>query len=334
MTSPTDSAVGSDSENSSRPISRRELRRQWQREQALVEGTPKSIFDLEAAENARTLESEVTDTRPESLPTSSAQSGATIPTIIFQRIPEEEPQTESEQDSASPAVDVEAKSSRRRNPAATLLSIAAVVGVTLTLALPAIDVVNTDDASADSGQVLLTGDADGTQIDPESFESVDELQAAAEAALTRADTFVNDSTAPVQYPFPFGVPLTDGFGPRSFPVSGFHDAQDFGAGYGGAVQSIADGTVIESGTTSDGCGFGLKIRHRIDGQNVESRYCHLATAPVVQVGERVRVGQFVALVGSTGLSYGAHLHFVVEVNGKAVDPMPFLAKYNRPRSEW
>jgi murein DD-endopeptidase MepM/ murein hydrolase activator NlpD len=96
------------------------------------------------------------------------------------------------------------------------------------------------------------------------------------------------------------------------------------------VRSIADGTVIESGATSDGCGFGLKISHRIDGQDVASRYCHLATAPVVAVGDRVRVGQFVGLVGSSGLSFGAHLHLVVEVNGKAVDPMPFIAKYNKP----
>lgn len=385
MTSPTDSTVDSDSESSTRLISRRELRRKWQREQEGVDNQPKSIFDLEyvppappptpPAEPEPELEPElVSEPEPElvidesqsssqpepepevtiaspkpaisaaptldpvrrvSIPPAPSPSSPKVPALLFERIPDEASSDEIGAE-AGAASDQETilqgavEEPRRRNPLAKGLGIAAAFGLLLTLALPAIDLVYVEDASAESGQVLAAGGTETTAIDLESFESVDELEAAAEAALNRADTFTNDPNAPVQYPFSSGVPLTDGFGPRAFPVYGFHDAQDFGAGYGGAVRSIADGTVIESGATSDGCGYGLKISHRIDGQDVASRYCHLATAPVVAVGDRVRVGQFVGLVGSSGLSFGAHLHLVVEVNGKAVDPVPFIAKYNKP----
>lgn len=399
MTSPTDSVVDSDNEKSSRPISRRELRRAWQREEAAVEGAPKSIFDLEYVPPARPyvepnleppaepfieerIEQRIEDfdevrveaEQPEAeMPEDEApkdeapkdeapkdeapkhefggaRDGALPPpvraasvapstsTLLFSRIPDDEAELHEHDDrqesNAALSDDSSPERGSHRKPVAVALGIAAAFGLMLTFALPAFDLVYVDPASAESGQVLAAAGSDQTPIDLESFETVDELEAAAEQALNRADTFTNNPDADVQYPFSSGVPLTDGFGPRSFPVAGFHDAQDFGAGYGGAIRSIADGTVIESGATPDGCGFGLKISHKIDGQSVVSRYCHLATAPVVAVGDRVRVGQFVALVGSSGLSFGAHLHLVVEVDGKAVDPMVFIAKYNKPRSEW
>ena len=143
-------------------------------------------------------------------------------------------------------------------------------------------------------------------------------------------TFTNFTDARVQYPFASSVSLTDGFGERAFPVSGFHDAQDFAASLGTPVQAIADGTVIEAGWTQDGCGFGLKLEHRIDGQDVTSRYCHMwGESHSLAVGDRVAVGQEVGRVGATGLAFGAHLHFVITVDGEAIDPMPFLLKYNR-----
>ena len=384
MTSPTDSTVDSDSESSARLISRRELRRKWQREQEGVDNQPKSIFDLEYVPPAPPAEAEAeaepeleidvsqissepepelevtiaspkpaiaspkpaTATAPKLdpvrrvlIPPAPSLNSPAVPALLFERIPDEDGADDTRAAAVSVPEDEGASQTlteqkKRRSPIAKGLGIAAAFGLLLTLALPAIDLVYVEDASAEPGQVLAADGSGQTEINLESFESVDELEAAAEAALNRANTFTNDPSAPVQFPFSSGVPLTDGFGPRAFPVYGFHDAQDFGAGYGGAVRSIADGTVIESGASSDGCGFGLKISHRIDGQDVASRYCHLATAPVVAIGDRVRVGQFVALVGSSGLSFGAHLHLVVEVNGKAVDPMEFIARYNKPRSEW
>lgn len=265
-------------------------------------------------------------------------------TLLFERIPETEPQGSTDTEIvASPQRDDRDSQAEddatslsprpRRRVAATLGAVAA-FGLMVTMALPAFGPRSEVPAAAEEGQVLAAQGSNVPVIDIESFESLDELEAAAESATLEAGSFVNNPDAPVQYPFSVGVPLTDGFGPRAFPVAGFHDAQDFAAGYGAAVRAIASGKVLESGPTSDGCGFGLKLAHRIDGQNVTSRYCHLATTPVVGVGQNVRVGQFVALVGNSGMSYGPHLHLVIEVEGEAVDPMPYLAKYNKPRNQW
>lgn len=162
----------------------------------------------------------------------------------------------------------------------------------------------------------------GAELFPDAI-----AESAPEDAL---QTFTNYADAEVQYPFASAVLLTDGFGERGWPVPGFHDAQDFAASFGTTVQAIADGTVLEAGWAQDGCGFGLKIQHRIDRQDVTSRYCHLwADSHSFEVGDSVVVGQEVGRVGSTGISFGPHLHFVVAIEGVAVDPMPFLLKYNR-----
>lgn len=253
--------------------------------------------------------------------------------LLFQRIPESTTATAASPDTTSveTAEPTGSSSKQHRNKFAVTAAVVAVFGAVLTLSLPAVDHSAESSAVADQLQELTADNTAQSTIDIESFESVDELEVAAEAATLRANTFTNEPTAAVQYPFDVGVPITDGFGPRDFPVSGFHDAQDFAAGYGAAVRAMAAGTVIESGTTTDGCGFGLKIKHRIDKHDVMSRYCHLAAEPIVKVGDKVAPGQFVALVGATGLAFGPHLHFVVQVDGAAVDPMPFLAKYNKPK---
>lgn len=272
---------------------------------------------------------------------------ATVPaagTLLFERIPQPETATLTDASATGP-IDLDTADGetddelttpdrRPRRRVAAVLGAVAALGMVATMALPSFGPSGEVPASAEEGQVLASQGSSVPLIDIESFESLDELEAAAEAVTLEAGSFVNNPDAPVQYPFSKGVPLTDGFGPRAFPVAGFHDAQDFAAGYGAAVRAVASGKVLESGPTSDGCGFGLKISHRIDGKNVTSRYCHLAAAPVVNVGQNVRVGEFVALVGNSGMSYGPHLHLVIEVDGAAVDPMPFLAKYNKPRNQW
>jgi murein DD-endopeptidase MepM/ murein hydrolase activator NlpD len=253
-------------------------------------------------------------------------------TLLFQRIPEPAAVAASAGATSTAATEQnDAPSKPHRNKFAMIAAVVAVFGLVLTLSLPAVDSPAESSSAATQLQGLTADNTAQSAIDIESFESVDELEVAAEAATLRANTFTNDPTAAVQYPFDVGVPITDGFGPRDFPVSGFHDAQDFAAGYGAAVRSIAAGTVIESGATTDGCGFGLKIKHRIDKHDVMSRYCHLAADPIVKVGDKVTPGQFVALVGATGMAFGAHLHFVIQVDGAAIDPMPFLAKYNKPK---
>ena len=155
-----------------------------------------------------------------------------------------------------------------------------------------------------------------------------------------ADTFVNASTSPIQYPFRMGVQLSDGFGPRVAPCdkcSTIHMGQDFVPGEGSQIQVIADGIVTQvvndnvSTMESDTGGFGtyVVIQHNIDGQNVTSFYAHLLyqSSPLV-IGQHVSVGDLLGSVGNTGHSTGAHLHFEIRVNGTPVDPMVWLAAHN------
>lgn len=129
----------------------------------------------------------------------------------------------------------------------------------------------------------------------------------------------------LRYPFDQTMPLTDGFGYRTAPVEQFHDAQDIAAGGGTPIRIIGDGVVVEAGWASDGCGFSLKVQHLVDGQDLTSRYCHMeGESHAYQVGDRVRIGDEAGRVGNTGLSFGAHLHLALRLNGEPIDPLPFI----------
>lgn len=137
-------------------------------------------------------------------------------------------------------------------------------------------------------------------------------------------TGLTDTT--LQYPFAQEVPLTDGFGYRSAPVAGFHDAQDMAAAGGTPIRIVGDGVITEAGWASDGCGFSLKVQHQVAGQSVISRYCHMQeNSHSWQAGQTVQGGDQAGLVGNTGMSFGNHLHLVMRVEDDPVDPLPFIA---------
>jgi hypothetical protein len=135
------------------------------------------------------------------------------------------------------------------------------------------------------------------------------------------------TTGAIRWPFPYPVPITDGFGPRAANISGsaFHNGVDFVPGGGTPIYAIADGIVTTH--TEDQYGFGnhVIIQHDIPGQNVESLYAHMAygSSPL-KVGDAIKVGDFIGLVGDTGNSYGAHLHFELHVDKVPVDPFIWL----------
>lgn len=128
----------------------------------------------------------------------------------------------------------------------------------------------------------------------------------------------------LRYPFDQTSRLTDGFGYRSEPVAGFHNAQDFDPGSGATIRIIGDGLVVKS-NFNDWCGFGLEVQHKVDGKDVTSLYCHMETGShSYEVGDRVSAGDEAGRVGNTGQSFGAHLHLVLRVSGEPVDPLPFI----------
>ncbi len=155
-------------------------------------------------------------------------------------------------------------------------------------------------------------------------------QVAALRSMRIADTFRSNSAGAVQWPFPVGVPISDGFGYRAAPTAGAstdHLGVDFTPGAGVPIQIIADGVVRQVVARDDGgCGVNVTIDHMIGGQLVSSKYCHMQAGSVrVSTGQQVTVADIVGRVGNTGISTGAHLHFEIRLNGtEPVDPVAWL----------
>lgn len=100
-----------------------------------------------------------------------------------------------------------------------------------------------------------------------------------------------------------------------------HDGVDLAATQGTPLVAVADGTVVVSGWCDCGLGYYVEIDH---GNGIHTVYGHMASQPPVAVGEQVKQGQEIGPLGSTGLSTGPHVHFMVRENGVTVDPKNYL----------
>jgi len=128
---------------------------------------------------------------------------------------------------------------------------------------------------------------------------------------------------------PEGRPVESGFissyfGEREDPFDGqetFHKGVDFAGAKGSTVMAVAAGIVTWAGERS---GFGklVEINH---GDGYVTRYAHNEKT-LVSVGETVKRGDPVGLMGSTGHSTGPHVHFEVLRNGRQVDPLSFIGR--------
>lgn len=124
--------------------------------------------------------------------------------------------------------------------------------------------------------------------------------------------------------WPAGGEFTSGFGWRRDPLGRrwrFHSGMDVAGDRGDPVFATAQGLVIKAGW-SDGYGRHVVIDH---GFGITTLYGHCSQLLVAE-GERVRRGQKVGLMGSTGMSTGDHLHFEVHLDGAAVDPRDYLQR--------
>lgn len=116
--------------------------------------------------------------------------------------------------------------------------------------------------------------------------------------------------------------MSSNYGYRRDPFTGggaMHNGIDFKGPYGQPILSAARGTVSYAGWKS-GYGKTVEITH---GNGLMTRYAHLSKVHVT-TGQKVKQGLQVGAMGSTGRSTGTHLHFEVRLNGKAVNPRPFL----------
>ena len=142
-----------------------------------------------------------------------------------------------------------------------------------------------------------------------------------------ADVLV-DAIAPGQLLCPIqGAKIIQKFGPTSFalepPYDGylhFHTGVDLLAEYDTAIVAAAGGMVTAAGPSGD---FGIRVEIT-DIYGLVEIYAHMSRVSGVTVGQRVRQGQKIGLVGSTGFSIGSHLHLQLEVGGKPADPLPLV----------
>ena len=116
--------------------------------------------------------------------------------------------------------------------------------------------------------------------------------------------------------------LTDGFGGRSDPFTrepGQHNAIDISSAIGQPIRTPADGIVVKAEWAS-GYGNVIYISH---GYGYSTRYGHLSNF-AVSPGQRIKRGEIIGHVGSTGRSTGPHLHYEVRVNNNPVNPLEYI----------
>ena len=127
--------------------------------------------------------------------------------------------------------------------------------------------------------------------------------------------------------FPLGSPvaaraITSRFGQRVHPLLGGlreHRGVDIAASAGSPVIATSDG-VASIANWFGGYGLCVALEH---GGGLQTRYGHLSRLNIV-AGQRVRRGDVIGFVGSTGLSTGPHLHYEVRLRGQAIDPASLL----------
>jgi murein DD-endopeptidase MepM/ murein hydrolase activator NlpD len=135
------------------------------------------------------------------------------------------------------------------------------------------------------------------------------------------------ATVPLRKPVTGEIDMSSPFGVRMDPFmreAAMHTGIDFRGEFGEPIHATAAGTVTVAGW-SGGYGKMVEVDH---GNGLATRYGHLSEIDVT-VGDKIRVGQVVGKLGSTGRSTGPHIHYETRVNGEAVNPQKFLDAGNK-----
>jgi murein DD-endopeptidase MepM/ murein hydrolase activator NlpD len=205
----------------------------------------------------------------------------------------------------------EAPATARRRPGRGLLAMLSVIGLVLLSALPAFA------SEALSAPPVAGIDVNGLQH-LEVGSDVDAGGMGADSATGSVPIVIPTWLDPVD------GHLGDGFGPRpEQPVPGvslFHRGQDVVASCGAPIRAAHAG-VVTSATYWGTYGNWILID---GGEGVAVGYAHESRI-LVSVGQHVKVGQVIGLVGQTGAATGCHLHLEVHLDGVAVDPLPYFA---------
>lgn len=172
-------------------------------------------------------------------------------------------------------------------------------------------------------------DGVGGPLEPIADQAL--LMRRAEAALDRLQRIRKSAGfVPLGEPINGPIEVTSPFGVRPDPflgIAAMHTGLDLRAHYGDPVEATAAGVVTKA-ERDGGYGNLVEIDH---GNGLQTRYGHLSSF-AVSVGQRLKVGQIVGYVGSTGRSTGSHLHYETRVGGVAVNPEGYLAAGNQLRT--
>ena len=147
--------------------------------------------------------------------------------------------------------------------------------------------------------------------------------------LDRATPAATSVSVPSRMPLD-NTKLTSDYGMRTHPVLGGrrnHKGVDLAAPVGTPIYATADGYVSKAEWFSS-YGKYVSIEH---GANLQTRFAHMSDI-AVKAGTRIKKGDIIGYVGSTGRSTGPHLHYEVRVDGQAVNPVPYMVESEAQRA--
>jgi len=173
-------------------------------------------------------------------------------------------------------------------------------------------------ARQEKGATLAAASADLAELQRQEDQLLRQSQTL--ASIINGNSGAGHGTGTMSWPVVGTV--TSGFGYRVHPILGkrlMHTGIDIAAASGTAIWAADSGSVVYAAWIS-GYGNTVAIDH---GGGVSTLYAHQSSI-AVGYGQKVKKGQLIGSVGSTGYSTGPHLHFEVRVNGSPVDPMGYL----------
>ncbi|HEV2067490.1 MAG TPA: peptidoglycan DD-metalloendopeptidase family protein [Thermomicrobiales bacterium] len=177
---------------------------------------------------------------------------------------------------------------------------------------PAVTAVPTEPEPGDESETPIPGDTTDPEVTPET------------------DPDGEDAAGSTGFIYPLeNYRRTQGFGCSSlgfYPYNpdfgcAVHDGLDLAAPSGTPLLASADGEVVAAGWCDCGLGYYVEIDH---GEGVHTVYGHMASQPYVSTGQQVQQGEVIGPLGSTGISTGPHVHFMIRVNGVAQNPESYL----------
>lgn len=175
----------------------------------------------------------------------------------------------------------------------------------------------------------LAHDPNMAQQDSQQLHELDTMLSASVASLNEIAALYKTHTQvlhelPTLWPVQGGAGIiTTYFGPAIEPFTGamyLHLGIDIADGVGTPLVAAGDGTVVDIEYQPLGYGKYVLIRHCC---GYATRYAHMSQI-WVRIGEKVKQGQVIGLMGDTGLSTGPHVHFEIHLGGQVIDPMLFM----------